>query len=194
MPNALEARLDTFDEIVSWYGSNRPEFRGVMPRTTTFLAALPARNWEGHATDFFLKQVGAPVGLIPRIEIAKSEPRNSVVIHPFSGSTHKNWPLQKYRELAAKLPVNVEWTAGPEEVLEGAHRFQSLLELASWMSGAAIYLGNDSGISHLAAAIGMPTIVLFRTTDPALWAPRGDHVLPYVVGDLGDTQTNDARS
>ena len=184
MPVALGVRLDTFDEIVSWYGSNRREFREVMPRLTNFLEALPNRHWVGHATDFFLEQVGAPAGLVPRIEIQKSEPRNSVVIHPFSGSARKNWPLKKYRELAAKLPVNVEWTAGPEEALEGAHRFESLLDLASWMSGAAFYLGNDSGISHLAAAIGLPAIVLFRTTDPAIWAPRGDHVLPYVVGDL----------
>jgi ADP-heptose:LPS heptosyltransferase len=99
-----------------------------------------------------------------------------VIVHPFSGSVRKNWPLENYRELAGRLPLPVEWTAGAEEVLEGAFRRDNLLELAIWMKGASVYVGNDSGISHLAAAIGLPSVVLFGATDPKIWAPRGEHV------------------
>ncbi len=44
------------------------------------------------------------------------------------------------------------------------------------MSAASHYIGNDSGITHLAAALGTPTLALFGPTDPAQWAPRGPHV------------------
>jgi heptosyltransferase-3 len=95
------------------------------------------------------------------------------VIHPFSGSPRKNWPLKLYRELADRLPSRVEWTAGPDEELPEAIRFQSLMDLAYWIKGARLYIGNDSGITHLAAAIGVPALALFGPGSPANWAPRG---------------------
>jgi ADP-heptose:LPS heptosyltransferase len=99
-----------------------------------------------------------------------------VVIHPFSGSAKKNWPIENYRALAERLPMPVEWVAGPEESLRDAKRLDNLLVLASWMRGCELYIGNDSGISHLAAAIGLPAVVLFGPTDPNVWAPQGDAV------------------
>ena len=74
-----------------------------------------------------------------------------------------------------ELASRVAWIAGPEEQLEGALRFDNLAELAAWLAGARLYIGNDSGISHLAAAV-TSSIVLFGPTDPAIWAPRGRHV------------------
>jgi ADP-heptose:LPS heptosyltransferase len=44
------------------------------------------------------------------------------------------------------------------------------------LSGAALYLGNDSGITHLAAACGVRTMAIFRASDPRVWAPRGTGV------------------
>lgn len=152
-----------------------------MPRCT-FLSALPTDDWKGHATDFFLNQLGAPMGLIPRIRVAAGQKRNSVVIHPFSGSARKNWPFENFRRVARGVHADVEWLAGPNEELAGAHRFSDLLELANWMAGATLYVGNDSGVSHLAGAIGLPTIALFRCTDPLVWGPRGPNVLNYVIG------------
>lgn len=181
MPAELASELAQFDEIISWYGSNRPEFRAVMPRCV-FLAALPTADWTGHATDFFLNQVGAPMGLIPRIGVPDVQRRDSVVIHPFSGSARKNWPLENFRRVAGSIRGNVEWVAGPEEELAGAQRFGDLMELAKWMAGARLYLGNDSGVSHLAAAIGVPSIVIFRCTDPQVWGAQGENVLNFLVG------------
>jgi len=70
----------------------------------------------------------------------------------------------------------VQWCAGPEEELEGAVRIANLYELGCWLARARVYIGNDSGISHLAAAVGTPVLALFGPTDPAVWAPRGRRV------------------
>jgi heptosyltransferase III len=55
-------------------------------------------------------------------------------------------------------------------------RFTCIGQLARWLSGAKLYVGNDSGIAHLAAAVGVPVAVFFGPTDPAVWAPRGPSV------------------
>ena len=70
----------------------------------------------------------------------------------------------------------MKWLAGPEEVLPGADRFDDLGELADGLAGARVYIGNDSGITHLAGAVGTPTVALFGPTDPEVWAPRGERV------------------
>jgi heptosyltransferase III len=178
-PAALIEKLQTFDSVVSWSGTNRPEFREALRRTGTpcvFYPALPPPGYNAHATDFFAEQVGAPRGLIPKIQIKPSAVRGSVVIHPFSGSPRKNWPLERYRELAARLRHTVEWIAGPEEELPGAVRYEDLGSLAEWICGGRLYIGNDSGITHLAAAVGVPTLALFGPTSPEVWAPRGETV------------------
>jgi len=175
----LRERLASFDSIVSWYGFARPELRQALELTGAackFYPALPPADFEGHACNFFLSQVEAPLGIAPRIAIAPSAPRNTVVIHPFSGGKQKNWPLDNFHRLATQLGISVDWTAGPEEELAPAMRFTSLADLASWMSGARLYIGNDSGITHLAAAIGMPVLALFGPTSPERWAPRGSNV------------------
>ena len=178
-PASLIARLRQFDSIISWYGSNREEFREQMHGLRLpfqFLAALPDPCARIHAADFFLRQAGGDGLAIPRIECGPSERADFAVIHPFSGSARKNWPLERFREVASKLALPVRWCAGPQEALEDAVRFENLYELACWLASARAYIGNDSGITHLAAAVGTPVVAIFGTTDPTLWAPRGERV------------------
>jgi ADP-heptose:LPS heptosyltransferase len=52
----------------------------------------------------------------------------------------------------------------------------SLPDLVRILCGAALYLGNDTGVSHLAAACGVRTLVLFGPSDPVIWRPLGDAV------------------
>jgi hypothetical protein len=182
-PRLIE-ELRGFDSIVSWYGANRPDFRQLV-RTLElpfeFLNALPSPDGEMHAADFFLKQARTLVNCqsdgIPRIPCTGKR-SSFAVIHPFASSPRKCWPLERFRQLARRLEerLTVQWCAGPEETLSGAVRFDDLYELAVWLSTARLYIGNDSGIAHVAAAAGTPTIVLFGPTNPAHWAPRGREV------------------
>ena len=194
MPAGLRARLQSFDSIVSWYGANRPEFREIMGRIGVpceFHAALPPAGYTGHAIDFFAAQVGAPAGLIPRIDVPPASVRPTIVIHPFSGSRRKNWSLERYRELAARLPSEVEWTAGPEEELPAATRFANLADLAAWIKGSRLFIGNDSGITHLAAATGVATLALFGPASTETWTPRGENVVVLRSSSLESLEVDD---
>jgi hypothetical protein len=185
-PARLLDELRGFDSIVSWYGANRMEFRelvGALQLPFTFLRALPAEGSGLHATDFYLLEVRAMANAandgIPRIRCGV-EREDFAVIHPFSGSPKKNWPLENFRELARTLEQSmpVRWCSGVDDPpLEGAVRIDDLYQLACWLARARLYVGNDSGITHLAAAVGTPVLALFGpASDPAVWAPRGEHV------------------
>ena len=122
-----------------------------------------------------------------------------ITIHPGSGSPRKNWPVQNFLKVAGILksdgfrPVFV---MGPAEkslaakIEKGWYGIISsklpdaqeilffpndLMELADVLKNSAAYIGNDSGVSHLAAFLGIPTISIFGPTDPRRWMPLGLH-------------------
>jgi heptosyltransferase III len=178
-PRLLE-RLRTFDRIVSWYGTNRDEFReSVEGFPFEFHAALPSGG-SVHAADFFGEQVGLTGSCVPRIPVARAATRGFVAIHSFSGSPKKNWTLEGFDSIAARH--RVEWCAtGEQRPLlcgrEPVHCFDDLMDLAGWLAGASCYVGNDSGITHLAAAVGAPVLAIFTdASDPRVWGPRGERV------------------
>jgi heptosyltransferase III len=152
--------LETFDSIYSWYGAHRPDFRrAVVHLPFTFFPALPP-----------------PAEGIPCIATPPDPVENFVAIHPFASALSKRWGIENFRAVAAALDAPVKWIAGPEEPLDDAVRFDDLYELACWLATARAYIGNDSGIAHLAAAVGTPVVAIFLTTDPRIWAPRGSNV------------------
>jgi heptosyltransferase-3 len=175
------ARLRRFDSIVSWYGTNRPEFRQLVADAGLpfeFHPALPPEGTGVHAVDHYCAQVGAPPGAIPHIDVGPVELHNSVVLHPFASREDKRWPGGADFSLPKRgyRRVSLVKLRGPEEHLPGAIYIPDLFELARFLAGARAYIGNDSGITHLAAAVGIPTIALFGPTDPAVWSPRGKKV------------------
>jgi ADP-heptose:LPS heptosyltransferase len=171
-------RLRGFDEIVSWYGENRPEFRALAAELGLpfrFLRALP--DGSCHAADFYAAQaraLGGKPGRFPRIPCPDA-PRTFAAIHPFASSKAKRAPMDLFRAAAQRLEATmpVYWFRGPEEELPGAVFISDLYELACWLRRARIFVGNDSGISHLAAAVGTPVMAHFQASDPRVWAPRG---------------------
>lgn len=118
-----------------------------------------------------------------------------VLIHPGSGGKAKCWPLERFFELADALrDLDVTWMLGPAE-FELARRVQDrdepllveedLESAAEQMAGFDLYVGNDSGMTHLAAAIGLPTVAIFVATDPRIWRPLGEHVVVVEADGLG---------
>jgi heptosyltransferase III len=152
--------LETFDSIYSWYGTGRPEFRDAVRHLPfTFFPALPP-----------------PSDGIPRIAVPPAGTQDFAIIHPFASNLAKRWPLENFREVAARLGIPVKFCTGPTEPLQEAIKMDDLYELACWISTARVYIGNDSGIAHLAAAVGTPVVAIFLASDPRVWAPRGGHV------------------
>ena len=114
-----------------------------------------------------------------------------VAIHPGSGSPAKNWPLRSFLDLAARVPgsgLGQPFFSIGEADAELAARLRGpapaipilsgldLVDLAGALCNCSLYVGNDSGITHLAAAVGVPTVALFGPSDPGRWAPRGARV------------------
>jgi heptosyltransferase-2 len=159
---------------------------------------------QGHAVDHFLQalpEIGVPIPdkAVPHLKLdsgriekgrrlASALGGNPIVLHPGSGSAGKNWPLENYLALAGRLRatdrlpvftlgeadmhlVDPVLTAGMPVI-----RDRHLADIAGLLAVARAYVGNDSGITHLAAALGTPTVALFGPTAPATWGPRGAHV------------------
>ncbi len=114
-------------------------------------------------------------------------PRPFVALHPGSGSRKKNWPLEKWIELGKRIDGNIVVVAGEADDLSQLreawsdrliHYFenQPLPIVAAVLSQASHFIGHDSGISHIAAAVGTKCTLLFGPTDPAIWAPQNDGV------------------
>ncbi len=108
-----------------------------------------------------------------------------VVLHPGSGSEKKNWPFERFLELSQRLAEKgekVAWVLGPaEEEITSPHGIVSwrslpIPELAARLARSRLFVGNDSGITHLSAAAGCPTVALFGDSDRRIWAPRGRRV------------------
>ncbi|MBD3316158.1 MAG: hypothetical protein GF344_10245 [Chitinivibrionales bacterium] len=109
----------------------------------------------------------------------------TVVLHPGSGGFRKNWALEQFIELSQHLEKqgrDILWIRGPAEwdLVFPPHaavaHTPSVLDLARLLSKVSLFVGNDSGVTHLAAACKCPTIALFGPSDPAVWAPRGARV------------------
>jgi heptosyltransferase III len=110
-------------------------------------------------------------------------------IHPGSGSTSKNTPLEQLRQAyesnSCKIPIIASFGEADSDLLNDFKKTFANLDctlimpatiadlLAKLAEKAAIFLGNDSGPTHLSAALGIPTIVSYCSTDPVIWKPLG---------------------
>lgn len=123
-----------------------------------------------------------------------------VVIHPGSGGRAKRWPLDGFVEVARILERRirpVKWLLGDAEVEDGLDRTLtgdvmralSLDEVARVLATAGAFLGNDSGVAHLAAAVGTPSVLIFGPTAPESWAPA----VRWVAAVRGDPRADATR-
>ena len=195
LPADFAAWLAEFDLVVNFWPDNDDALRAKFPlhAQQTFLqgAAHPTR---APAAAHYCEAL-RPLGLAaPTTEnfVFQLRPHDSnarlIAIHPGSGSPRKNWPLDRWTAL-------VEWLARDHradllivtgetesEAARALARFGtpadnlSLPELATQLARCRLFLGHDSGVSHLAAACGAPSVLLFGPTEPAMWAPPAANV------------------
>ncbi len=108
---------------------------------------------------------------------------DEVLIHPGSGSPRKNWPVDRFAAVLRRLDAPVRVIVGEADAEAAAHlQYPSLVEppleeLAARLAGCRAYLGNDSGVSHLAGLSGAATFAVFGPTDPRVWSPIGPGVI-----------------
>jgi heptosyltransferase III len=192
-----------FDRVYSFFASDDSRFRARLAAATDGEVSFhPFRpGGEGHVSAGYLRAIGEGDSLIDaRIEPtpddlavasrvlagSKCDSSNLIVIFPGSGSPAKNWPTDRFAALASKLSLanrgSVAVILGPAETsIEPIFREAGLpvlkdLDLptvAAIARLASAFVGNDSGVSHLAAAVGASGVVIFGPTDPARWRPMG---------------------
>jgi heptosyltransferase III len=161
-------------------------------------AHRPDESEATHATKVYLKALERlaifEANQIPQLPVPVIAPATqTIAIHPGSGSERKNWPEAKWAELlahlAAETPLNILLVGGEAEgdrlqrlsaklPVDRVQVAQSLPlpELAKRLRACAAFVGHDSGITHLAAALGLPCVVLWADTSDAIWRPQGERV------------------
>jgi len=153
-----------------------------IPRAQEMLGVeRPVHTAEHLASAMFW--LGVPRTEIPRAKLTASPLRESrpyAVMHPFASAPEKAWPVERFVEVALHLRaacgLEPHIVAGPGDDAGPFSRFYVLQsapigEVKNLMAGAALFLGNDSGPAHIAAAFGVPVVVLFGPSDPVTWAP-----------------------
>ena len=171
-----------------------------------FVACSPKIFGDEHAAVQLarpLEQLGlvvtdAPAKLYPSVtdrDLAKKDYAGgaAIAIHPGSGSLSKSWPLEHWIALLDRLlmhrmdpsllviggEADTEQLTTLRSALSGRARFienLALVSLAAVLERCVLFIGHDSGISHMAAAVGTQCILLFGPTDPRVWAPANANV------------------
>ena len=203
LAESLKDYFSEFDLIISFLYDPDGIFKTNLGRCTRaqFISG-PHRPDDGagvHASDAFLKPLEQlaifEADAVPRLDIEKAFETTIisgrwVAVHPGSGSDKKNWPESKWRELLQYVTrataLNLLLVGGEAErdrlsrlanaltatrikVMQSA----PLPELARWLASCVGYIGHDSGISHLAAAVGVRSLILWGESVEMVWRPRG---------------------
>ncbi|NNM88030.1 MAG: glycosyltransferase family 9 protein [Phycisphaerae bacterium] len=173
--------------------------RQACPRARIlFFEPRPPPHYAGHVTSFHREELRT-LRLLPPVLVDGGQHRHGpLLIQPGSGGREKCWPVENFMRLAravnqAQIPV--EFLLGEVELerfsrsdlarLERefvVYRDMPLAQVVDLLGASRAYLGNDSGISHLAAWVGMPMVVIFGPSNARQWRPVGPQVRVYQSG------------
>ena len=199
------AHLRSFDLVISYLhdpdGVVKANLKAAGVKQVIYGSPLVE---EGHAIDHLMKPLETLAIYcekpLPRLTLQAERGKewlaahglsgNVVAIHPGSGSPKKNWPTENFLKLAEQLResgqmyliIFGEADAAVADLIRknmpGVIELSgcTLVELATVLSACRAYVGNDSGVTHIAAALGLRTIVMFGPSDSDRWGPRGSHV------------------
>lgn len=198
----LRDYFGSFDLVVSYlYDPDGILAENLRAAGVRRLITGPHRPGAGaHAIDQLaepLTELGLPLaGRAARLPVGPVATRRpaTLAMHPGSGSGSKNWPAEHWLQLAgllldadANLHLAVVGGEADGEALRvlrplAAHprvafwENLALTDLAGRLAAVGVYAGHDTGISHLAAVVGVPSLLLFGPTEPGTWAPPHEHV------------------
>jgi ADP-heptose:LPS heptosyltransferase len=189
IPDGLARFAGRFGRVVSWFGSRDATYRARLGALAPgAIVAPPVPEDETAVWRHLVATLGSGASTCEPLRVtAAAKSRGALVVHPGSGADWKRWPPPRFAEVirAARrhrpLPLIVH--QGPADRaavdalladLDGA--VERLVEpelpsLAAVLAGARAYLGGDSGVSHLAAAVGAPSVILFPPAHARRWAP-----------------------
>ena len=202
--NRMRHLLKSYDAILLFSFSSDLEdiFNKFTKSPVHRIQPRPGPEKRLHVTRYILDRLEV-IGLIDNTDKSKTlslfskngseNPKESskphrILIHPGSGSSRKNWPLPLFIEVGNRLKsmaLKPEFILGPAEYhwldelnhINGKVRIiDDLIVLAKELVKSTAFVGNDSGVSHLSAFLGLPTVVIFGPSDPKRWAPKGTSV------------------
>lgn len=154
----------------------------------------PIPNVNKHVARYYCEKLEVPFKInVPKdlshLFPSRHENNGHILIHPGSGSPKKNFSPQFYLKLADILTSQgyskIIFLLGPVEMesnIKASFRdreyreIDDLQHLQNLLVEAALYIGNDSGVSHFSGILGTPTIAIYRSTDPEIWGVIGDKV------------------
>ena len=166
------------------FGHYRQQFvyNVVIPRAQEILGIERKVHTAEHLASamFYL---GVPKAEIPRAslprEMESGRPALSAIIHAVAATPEKTWQPDRFLEVARHLTQNgIEpvFIGGPADDLSPFAHYRTikgapLARVMEVLSSASLFIGNDSGPAHMAAALGLPVVVIFGNSDPAIWGP-----------------------
>ena len=161
----------------------QPLYNVKLPRAQTVLGIERTVHTAEHVASAMF-HLGVPLTReIPRARLFAAPERAErpyAVIHAFASQPDKAWPADRFAEAAQYLadelhldPVFIGAAGDDLSPFAPYRRMQgaSLKQVQGLLGGAALFLGNDSGPAHMAAAFGLPVVVLFGSSDATVWAP-----------------------
>jgi len=137
--------------------------------------------------EYYLKLLGLPSHYsqtLPLDADPNSPFKGKVVLHPSSGSPKKNPPIELFFEIESflvGLGYQCVYLVGEADQWLKAHvnnfvEMSQPLQIAKALKSALFFVGNDSGLSHLSAYLGLPTFIFYGSTDPVVWKPIGNSI------------------
>ncbi|GAK51593.1 glycosyltransferase [Candidatus Moduliflexus flocculans] len=193
--NALPSDMPPLSGAALWHSQAEPITRLLRGSGALSVAAIrPFPDTRMHVAQYYCETLhrifsfNIPSPLTHGFPSRLHPTRTYALIHPGSGSRAKNYAPPLYCAVAEKLRQHgyddIRFVLGPVELERGAaQEFRNerievpehVGQLADLLEGASLYIGNDSGASHLAAMLGVPTLALYKATDPAVWGVIGQH-------------------
>jgi ADP-heptose:LPS heptosyltransferase len=151
-----------------------------IPRTQEILRVERKVHTAEHLASAIF-HLGAPIQEVPSARLVgrttESLPsRPYTVIHPVAATREKTWCAEGFVRLARHLDGAVFFVGAQNDDLSAFRDFSivrgaPLGQIKSLLAGASLFVGNDSGPAHMAAAFGVPSLVIFSKSDPEIWGP-----------------------